>query len=213
MTRHPAFMLAIACACLLLPVASRAFDETSGKERIGVRAGGITTNDGFKDAYGGGWDLTLFFTERVTHHFLVDVRLGAIYMGDLQIKELDDKLLNRPGVQTSMRILFISVGPMLGTRIAGPYSMHASVGAGIYSVSQVMNNALSPIDLSDQNFGFNGELGLARRLSKNWSLEAAAAAHSMLITKDISDVYFAFTDGADTPVILDVTLGVILDLR
>jgi Outer membrane protein beta-barrel domain len=199
--------------CLALPVASRAFDETAGKERIGVRAGGVATNDGFKDAYGGGWDLTLFFTERITHHFLLDVRLGAIYMGDLQFEELDDKLLNQSGIQTSMRILFITLGPMVGTRIAGPYSMHVGAGAGIYSVSVTMDNALTPVDLSDQNFGFNGEFGLARRISTNWSIEAEAAAHYMLIKKDISDVYFAFTDGADAPLIFDATLGITVDLR
>jgi hypothetical protein len=208
-------LLAITCMCLALPVASRAFDDTLGKERIGVRAGGITTNDGFRDAYGGGWDLTLFFSERITHHFLVDVRLGAIYMGELQppLEHLDDKLLNQSGIQTSMRLLFITLGPMVGTRISGPYSMHLSAGAGIYSVSIVADNALTNYDLSDQDFGFNGEFGLARRISTNWSIEAAGAAHYVLITKDIKDVYFAFTDGADAPLIFDVTLGVAVDLR
>jgi opacity protein-like surface antigen len=213
MTWRIAPLLALTCVCLALPVASHAFDETAGKERIGLRVGGVATNDGFKDAYGGGWDLTLFFTERITHHFLLDVRLGAIYMGDLQLTELDDKLLNQPGIQSAMRLLFITLGPSVGTRFAGPYSMHLSGGAGIYSVSMTLDNALTPADFSDQNFGFNGAFGISRRIATNWSIDAETAAHYVLIKKDISDVYFAFTDGADAPLILDVTLGVAVDLR
>jgi hypothetical protein len=203
----------MSCVCLALPAPSRAFDQLAGKERIGVRAGWLTANDGFKDAYGNGWDLTLFFTERVTHHFLIDVRLGAQYMGDLKLETLDDEITHQTGIQGAMRILFVSVGPMIGTSIGGPYSMHASAGAGIYSISMVFSNALTPFDLSDQKLGFNGELGLARRIAGNWSLEGAVAAHYILTGDTPNDFYFAFTDGADKPLLLDATLGLVLDLR
>lgn len=213
MTSRIALVAATVCACLLFPASSRAFDELAGKERIGVRSGGIITMDGLNEAYGNGWDLTLFFTERITRHLLLDVRLGALYLGDLKFEHLDDELLHQTGVQGSMRILYISVGPMVGRSMGGPYSMHLAAGAGIYSVSMVFTEVLTPFDLSDQKFGFNGGLGFARRIAGNWSLEADGTAHYFMIEDNMNDLYFAFTDGADAPLIFDVTLGLTIDLR
>jgi opacity protein-like surface antigen len=213
MTSRIALVAASVCACLLFPTSSRAFDQLAGKERIGVRSGGLITMDGLNEAYGNGWDLTLFFTERLTHHLLLDVRLGALYLGELKFEHLDDELLHQSGAQGSMRILYISLGPMVGTSIGGPYSMHVAAGAGIYSVSMVFTEVLTPFDLSDQKFGFNGGLGFARRISGNWSIEADGTAHYFLIEENINDLYFAFTDGADPPLIFDLTLGLTVDLR
>ena len=208
-----ALVAALACVGSVIPGVALAFDETAGKERIGVRVGGLATTDGLNDAYGNGWDLTLFFSEKISRHLLVDVRLGALYLGALKFEDLDDKLTNQHGIEGSMRILYITIGPMVGRSITTEYSMYASVGAGIYSVSMVFENAITPFDLSDQDFGFNGGMGLARRLSKNWSLEANATAHYFLITEDINDLYFAFTDGADAPLLVEATLGLTVDLR
>ena len=102
---------------------------------------------------------------------------------------------------------------MVGTSLGGPWSMHAAAGAGIYSVSMVFTDVLTPFDLSDQKFGFNGGLGFARRIAGNWSIETDATAHYFMIEENINDLYFAFTDGADAPLIFDVTLGLTLDLR
>jgi len=213
MTTRIALAAATVCACLFFPASSSAFDQLAGKERIGVRAGGLITMDGLNDAYGDGWDFTLFFTERLTHHLLLDVRLGALYLGELKFEHLDDTLLHQSGVQGSMRILYISVGPMIGNPLGGPWSMHAAAGAGVYSVSMVFTDVLTPFDLSDQKFGFNGGLGFARRIAGNWSIEADGTAHYFTVDENIDDLYFAFTDGADAPLIFDVTLGLVLDLR
>ena len=213
MTARIALVAATVCACLFFPASSHAFDQLAGKERIGVRSGGLVTMDGLNDAYGNGWDLTLFFTERLTHHLLLDVRLGALYLGELKFEHLDDTLLHQAGIQGSMRILYISVGPMFGTPIGGPWSMHAALGGGVYSVSMVFTDVLTPFDLSDQKFGFNGGLGFARRIAGNWSIEMDGTAHYFMIEENINDLYWAFTDGADAPLLIEATLGLTLDLR
>ncbi len=213
MTSRLALAAATVCACLLFPASSHAFDELIGKERLGVRSGGLTTFDGLNDAYGGGWDLTLFFTEKLARHVLLDVRLGALYLGDLKLEHLDDEITHQAGIQGAMRILYISLGPMVGRSLGGGYSVDLAAGAGIYSVSMVFENALTPFDLSDQELGFNGGVGFGRRISANWSIEANGTVHYFLISKDANNLYFAFTDGADAPVILDLTLGLTIDLR
>lgn len=203
----------LAMALVVIPCSGYAVDATAAKERVGVRVGGVATFDGLNDAYGDGWSLTLFLTERISGSFLLDIRLGALYLGDLKLTELDDQLTNTPNVQGAMRVLYFSAGPMVGFSLGGPYSMYAGAGLGVYSVSMQFDTGISAFDFSDQQLGFNGGLGLVRRISTNWSMEANGAVHYFLIDEAETDLYYAFTDGADPPLLLDITFALVLDLR
>jgi len=204
---------AVAVLVLAAPRGSRAVDETAGQERLGVRVGGVSAFDGLDDKYGGGWDLTLFFTEKVASRLLLDIRLGAIYLGDLKDLELDDEITGTPGIQSAMRMLYFSVGPLLGVSLGSAYSAYASAGVGVYSVSMEFDSGVTAFDFSDQHVGFSGGIGLSRRLSTNWSLEANTTVHYCTIQKESSDLYYAFTDGADAPLLLGAALGLTVDLR
>ena len=72
MNRRPLVVCALAGLLLGTPVVSRAIDSIAARERIGVRVGGLSTNDGLNDAYGTGWEITLFFTEQITRPLLLD---------------------------------------------------------------------------------------------------------------------------------------------
>lgn len=216
MNRNALVASALAVAVLATPVASRAVDEASAKERIGVRAGGVATFDGLNEAYGGGWSLTIFFTEALSRSFLLDVRLGAIYLGDLKFEELDDMLTNSFGIQGSMRMLYFSVGPMMAFPIADGYSGYISAGLGIYSASMLFSistNTTPYRNFSDQYIGFNAALGATRRLTTNWSFEANAAVHYFNASNALDDVYYTFTGGANDPILLDIAAGIVIDLR
>jgi hypothetical protein len=204
-------LVALAGILLANPRAGWAVDELAAKERVGARVGGIVTFDDLDTAYGGGWDLTLFFTEKLAHSFYLDVRVGAIYLGELKLQDLAVPLTNIPVVQGDMRVLYFSVGPMLGRPLGGGYAAYASAAAGIYSSSMTLDRTTA--SYSDQYFGFNGGLGFARRLSTNWSLDANVVAHYFFTEEELGDVFHAFTGGASDPLILDVAFGVVVDLR
>lgn len=195
------------------PGVSHAIDELAARERVGFRAGGLATNDGFNDAYGGGWGLTLFFTEQIVRPLLLDVRLGALYFGDLKFPELDDQLTNSPGVVGAMRILYFSAGPLYGRPITGATSLYGSAAVGVYSISMQFDTGVTAFDFSDQHIGFNGGLGVIRRLSTNWSFDANGTVHYVLTENNIQDLFYAFTDGADSPLIIDIAVGLTVDLR
>jgi hypothetical protein len=212
MNRRSLAVAALAGLLVAMPCVVSAVDGVAGKERIGARAGGIATFDGLNDAYGGGWDLTLFFQERFAEPLYLDVRIGAIYLGDLLFEELDDELLRTDGIQASMRLLYITAGLVYGRPLGGGYAGYVGAGAGIYSVSMLFD-ALNTPNISDQKFGFNGGVGMSRRLTTNWSLDANAFVHYFMVEQNIEDVYYAFTDGADAPLLLDISVGIIVDLR
>lgn len=213
MNTRPLVACALAALLLGAPNACRAIDEIAANERVGVRVGGLSTFDGLNDAFGTGWQVTLFFTEKIKRPLLLDIRLGALYLGDLKYTQLDDDLTNSRGVQGAMRILYMSGGLMYGVPITDALTMYASAAAGLYSVSMVFDNGVSAFDFSDQQLGFNGGLGMVRRISANWSFDASATAHYFMVEHNIHDLFYAFTDGADDPLILDFAVGVILDLR
>ena len=213
MNRRPMLAWTLAGLLLAAPTVAGAVDALAGKERIGARVGGAFTLDQLNEAYGDGWGPTLYFTERIARPLYFDIRLGALYLGELKLTELDDELLNTPGVTGSMRLLYISVGPMLGWPLGGAYSFYGSAGAGIYSVSMEFTDLLTPFDLSDQYLGFNGGLGLFRRISGNWSIELYSSVHYFLVDEAIDDIFYAFTDGASSPLIIEGGIGLVVDLR
>jgi opacity protein-like surface antigen len=213
MFRRVLALAAVGALLLLTPRPVAAVDETAGEERLGVRVGGIAAFDGLDDLYGGGWDMTLFFTEEVHPRILLDLRLGAIYMGDLGDEELDDRLTGTDGVQAAMRLLYFSVGPLASFSLGSAFRGYGSLGVGIYSVSMQFESSITAFDFSDQHFGFNGGLGLSRRVATNWCVEANGTAHYVLTQQDANDLYHAFTDGADPPLLVGIAIGLTLDLR
>jgi hypothetical protein len=188
-------------------------DATASKERVGVRFGFEGTGDGLHEAFGDGWDATLFFTEAISTHFLLDIRLGAIYLGELSMTELDDQITHIPGVVSEMRFLYFSAGPIVSHSLGGPYTGYASVGLGVYSASLLFDSSVAAFDFSDQHLGLNGGLGIARRFASSWSVELNGTLHYFDIDPEASDLYWLFTGGADDPLLVGVALGVTLDLR
>jgi len=212
MLRRMVIAALVACA-VLAPRSGQAQEKAAGREHLGVRVGGLLTSDGLHDTYGDGWQMTLFFTERVASWFFLDIRIGALYLGDLQDEELDDELTGVQGLGSAMRILYFSVGPMLSTSLGQNYTGYATAGVGVYSVSMVFDSGITGYDFSDQDVGFSGGAGLSRRLSTNWGLEANATVHYVIVSQTPQDIYYSFTAGADSPLILDIALGVTLDLH
>lgn len=206
-------LLAIALIVLLLPRPAAAVDDTAGQERLGVRAGYAETFDGLYASYGNGWDLTLFFTEKLHSTILLDIRLGAIYLGDARDPDRDDQITFSPGIVSEMRFLYFSAGPLVGFKMGSSYSAYISAGVGIYSVSMVFDSGISAFDYSDQHIGFNGGLGLSRRIAENWSVELNGTIHYFGVDERGNDLYYVFTDGADAPLVAGVALGVAVDLR
>lgn len=206
-------LLLTAVFVLLVPRAGFAVDEASARERLGVRFGGLLSFDGLDEKYGSGWDMTLFFTEEIGSRLLLDIRLGALYMGKLKDAQLDDEITRQVGTESTMRIFYFSAGPMLGFSLGPSYSGYASLGAGVYSVSMDFESVLTTFDASDQYLGFSAGGGLSRRIATSWCIEGNCTVHYVLTRSESNDLYYAFTGGADEPLIVSIALGVAVDLR
>ncbi len=206
-------LIAATVVATMFPRGALAVDAAAGNERLGVRAGYIGTSDGLRDFYGDGWDLTLFFNEKVYSRLLLDVRLGAVYLGDALKPDLDDQITLQPGIVSSMRFLYFSAGPMVGFGLGSSYSGYVSAGIGVYSVSMLFDSGVAAFDYSDQHLGYNAGAGVSMRVSTNWCLELNGTIHYVSTDEGPNDLFWLFTDGGDSPVILGIAFGVTVDLR
>jgi hypothetical protein len=213
MVPRPLTTAAIALFLIATALPAAAMDETAAKERVGVRFGYVGTNDGLHDVFGDAWDATLFFTEAISTRFLLDIRLGAIYLGDMLQEDLDDAVTGRPGTLSQMRVLYFSAGPIASFSLGGANTGYASVGFGVYSVSMLFETGITAFDFSDQHLGLSGGLGVSRRIANSWSVELNGTVHYFGVDHASPDLYWTFTDGADDPLLIGVAAGVTLDLR
>jgi hypothetical protein len=191
----------------------RAIDDLAGQERLGGRIGYIETYDGLHQYYGPGWDVTLFFNERIYSRLFLEIDVGAIYLGDILDPEVDDALTGYDDIESEMRIFYFSVGAVYGFPL-GNYNLTTGLAAGVYGVSVAVKTDFVADDLSDQYFGGNASLGIARRIATSWTLEANSVVHYFNTNQTPDDLLWWFTNfTAEDPILLGLSLGVVIDLR
>jgi hypothetical protein len=206
-------------AFLLLTLAHtstcRALDNLAAQERLGVRIGYVETYDGVYEYYGPGWDVTLYFNERIYSRLFFDIHIGAIYYGDILDEELDDFITRIDEMESEMRTFYFSVGFGYGFPIgSGTYTLTMSAAAGVYSASVALASDFVSDDLSDQYFGGNASIGIMRRIATNWALELNGTVHYFDTEPNYGDLMWVFTAGtAVDPVLVGVSLGLAIDLR
>ncbi len=199
---------------LVIARPASALDDLAASERIGARIGYIATFDGVDQYYGPGWDVTLYFNERIYSRLYLDIHVGAIYFGDILDPELDDFITRTDGARTEMRSFYFSVGVAYGIPIGGPYALTTSLAAGVYSASVAFASEFTADDFSEQYFGGNASLGIMRRVGTSWSLEANCSVHYFDNKASNTDLFWVFTGGtAEDPLIAGLAFGVVVDLR
>ena len=184
------------------------------RERIGGRLGFIVTEGQFNSAYGNGYNATLHFTEAIHVPFYLDIKIGALYLGELQRQELAETFTGIIDISSDMRILFFSVGPQYVFSAGRDWLLgYASLAAGVYSVSVLFDSGIQAFDLSQSRFGGNASIGTLLRFTSTWNLDINVTLHHMRTTTNIDDLFRIFTDGAVDPSIAQFAMGITIDLR
>ena len=185
------------------------------KERLGVRVGYSGTSNGISDSFGSGLDLCLHFTQRIKDPFSLDVTLGAIYLGSTT-SDITADFFGTSFDDVSMRILRLTIAPMMEYRVSDRTDFYISLGGGLYAVSLLLDQTFQEFDLTNSNFGVNVNVGLARRLSTNWFVDLNLHLHRFW-TEDTFDPnnpdwIYLYTNGDADPLFWGITAGVALNL-
>ncbi len=185
-------------------------------ERLGFRVGYMETTGALDEYFGDGNFMTIHFSEHVFDPLYLDVRIGAIYLGDL----LKPDVINAPdNVVSEMRILFFTAGPQYTYSVSERTTAYGSFGLGIYSVSILEDTGLQARSASNQHFGINGGIGFLWRFSATWNLDFNFSSHKVWTPEDPGCIlardciYYAYTNRHTSPLMFQVGAGIVMDLR
>lgn len=208
---RPRAVTVLVLIALTLTVADRATAQApTVRERLGGRFGAILSNKELSDNFGNGYNLELNFTERITRSWFVEIRIGALYMGDLNNQEITNMLW--PGFISEMRILLATVGPQYDRLLSEHFSAYGGAGAGIYTVSMLLDSGVLAGDFSDQHFGWQAHGGIYFRLTRALHLDLNATMHFVHTGGGLT-LFREVTGGGSNPMLLQLALGLSLELR
>ncbi len=193
------------------------------RERLGARVSFVGTASDLNDHFGHGYDFTLYFTERIWASLNLDVRIGATYLGDLSethtyiAKNFLDRYQVRLGrdetISSEMRLAYLSLGPQYVWQLNDTQYVYGTLGMGIYTVSMVFDTGIQALDVSNQHLGGNFGGGFLWRIAGGWNIEANATAQMMWTGSDTNNFYSEFTNQGRNPLLINVGLGLVMDIR
>jgi hypothetical protein len=111
-----------------------------------------------------------------------------------------------------MRVLHVTVAPMMEFGLSERTHLFASLGGGLYTVSVLIDQAFSEFDLSNSHFGAVASGGIIRQISGSWFVDVSFQLHKLWTDKDFDDLFYRYSEGDSDPVFYDITLGLMLRL-
>jgi hypothetical protein len=181
------------------------------RERLGARVSFVGTVGGLNENFGTGYDFTLYFTERLTRAWYLEVRIGATYMGDLLKPEIAEERTRIEGISSEMRFAYVTLGPQYTWATSETQTLYGTLGIGIYSVSMLYDTGVQAFKENNQNFGMNGGVGFLWRITTNWNIELNTTVQHL--RTGTGDLYYIFTGGAQHPWLFAAGVGLAMDLR
>jgi hypothetical protein len=182
------------------------------RERLGVRAGYVASPSGLEDSFGGGLDLSLHWAQRLRYPLSADVTMGAFYLGATTRDDITIPVFGQTFDKVSMRVIHVTVAAMLETSISDRTHVFASAGTGLYTVSLLVDQALSEYDLSNNHWGVNLGGGFIRQISGSWFLDLTGKLHKFWTSNEPDDWFFVYSEGDEDPLFYSIDLGFMLRL-
>lgn len=185
------------------------------KERLGVRIGYSRTSNNIADNFGAGLDLSLHFIQRIRKPFSVDFTLGAIYLGSTDT-DITREFFGTEFDDVSMRVLTMTVAPMVEFPINDRMDFYLSAGGGLYAVSLLLDQSFQQFDLTDNHLGVNVNAGVLHRVFTNWFVDLNLHLHKFWTADSFDqqnpDWIYLYSGGDSDPLFWGVSAGIALRL-
>ncbi len=224
MNRLTAFLFLALVALSVCPRPAAA-EEKSGREKLGLRLGYVHSASDIKIQFGHGSVVQLHFTEKIKPPLFVTISLGALYLGKSASDNITQFLFG-PGVSgANMRILTMTLGPTLELPINDKGIVYLSGGAGLYSISVLLEMGIFASDTSNEHFGVNLGAGYYYPIGDNWMLDFNFTFHHIWtpeIDKDLStwspitdprDLFWLYSYGDSDPNFYQISIGAAINLN
>lgn len=184
-----------------------------GRERLGIRLGGIFTSDPLSEYFGAGTELEIHFMEGLGKSIGVDIALSMHSFG--RSNDMDknfDYIGKRDPVE--LQIYSLTAGFAVFRNLGRKISLSAESGLGLYTVTSIIPSGIFYEGRIYRNqFGFYGGLHFYYRLNRQGlSLDIGTKYHYVLSGEDPAVAVYSFT-GEEKIGFFQVTVGIIFFTR
>ena len=208
-------MKPIGLAVILAFLASNAIAQTEGdsgkekKERLGIRAGYVSSPSDIKNTFGSGMDLQLHLLYQLRKPLFIDFGVGAFYMGSTDRDDITFSVFNQSFDKTTMRVITVTVVPTIEVGLTSRTNFFVQGRVGLYRISLLLDRTVFEFDVADNHFGVNIGTGFVYRLTENWSADLGLQVHKFWTSDDL---FFQYSEGDKNPLFYSVNLGLMLYL-
>lgn len=220
-------MKRISMAFIIAALASNAIAQTQSprpdddkkdpyRERLGLRAGYVTTPSGLDDMFGAGLNLAVHYIHRFKSPFAVDVTFGTFHLGDVKDRVRAEEILGARFDDVTLRIITMTINPMLELKMSEKSYGFFSAGIGLYTVSLLLDANIREFEGTNSHFGINIGAGAIHQFSTNWFADLNVQAHRLWTSTggDVflngDDIFFHFSNGDKNPWFYNVTVGLMV---
>jgi hypothetical protein len=203
---------ATAAACALIVIGMPAIlhaQGIKGEEILGLRIGAVAAPGNLNTAFGRGTEIELHFIEGLGSWFGVTFALSSHNFGESKDEAKNLAYTGDAFLKVDLQIYSATVGCITYASIGDRFSSTAEVGGGLYTINAVIPAGFYEGNITDNQYGFYGGLGLLYRLSKNLSLNLNGKYHYVFSGKGTEHAIYFYT-GKERTSYFQIAVGVMI---
>lgn len=183
-------------------------ENIEGRERIGLRIGGLRTTGQLRSNFGSGTELELHFVEGIKPWLGIG---GSFSSHNFGASKNPDKNIEYTGIDTPVELQIYSITLTVAAFAPWWKRITPSVegGFGLYTISTIIEAGYFEGRRMDNQLGFYGGTGLSVKLTESISIDTNIKYHHIISGGTEKHPTF-FYSGNDRTHIFQVTAGIIL---
>ena len=183
-----------ACAVFALAAPARLPAQgIKGEEILGLRVGAVLSPGNLDTAFGRGTEIEIHFIEGLGSWFGVTFSLSSHNFGKSKDQAKNLAYTGDAFLNVDLEIYSATVGFITYHKIGKRFFTTGEVGGGLYTINTVIPAGFYEGNITDNQYGFYGGLGLCYRLSKSLSLNINGKYHYVFSGKSNKHAIYFYT--------------------
>lgn len=180
-----------------------------GEEILGVRIGAVVSSGNLNTAFGRGTEIEIHFIEGLGSWFGVTFSLSSHNFGESKNEEKNLAYTGNAFLNVDLQIYSATVGCITHTSIGEHLAMTAEAGGGLYTINTVIPAGFYEGNITDNQYGFYGGLGVLYRLSKSLSLNLNGKYHYVFSGEGNKHAIYFYT-GKERTSYYQIAVGIMI---
>jgi hypothetical protein len=185
-------MFLVAASMILAAGTGSSAQGIKGREILGLRIGGVLTTGNFKEDFGSGTELEIYFIEGLGSWYGISISFSSHNLGESKDREKNIEFtgLDR---KVDLNIYSVTVAFHALTTVRERFVPNAEAGIGLYTITASIPAGLFEGHVSDNQPGLYGGAGILLRLAKGLFLNFSGKYHYVFSGGNDSHTIYFYT--------------------